>query len=149
MEVILLEKLGRFGDIGDKVTVKAGYGRNYLIPHGKAVFATHENIAEFESRREELEANAAEKLEVAQSRADTLGDIGSVTIKAMAGDEGKLFGSIGARDIEAAIRAAGGEINRSEINLPEGSFRQVGTFDVDIKVHADIVKKISITIEAE
>ena len=149
MDVILLEKLGRFGGIGDRASVKAGYGRNYLVPRGKAVFATEKNIAEFESRRAELEANAADKLSVAQVRADKLAAIATVTISANASDEGKLFGSVGAREIEDAIVAAGGDVNRSEINLPEGSLRQIGTFDVDVQVHSDIVQPISVVIEQE
>ena len=149
MQVILLEKFGKLGDIGDKVKVKAGYGRNYLIPQGKAVFATEKNIEVFESRRAELEANARERLESAQIRASKLAEIGTVKIKAIAGDEGKLFGSIGPREIEQAIIGAGGEVTRSEINLPEGSFRSLGSFEVDIKVHSDIVQTISLVIESQ
>ena len=149
MQVILLEKFGKLGDIGDKVKVKAGYGRNYLIPQGKAVFATEKNIEVFESRRAELEANARERLDSAQIRASKLAEIGTVKIKAIAGDEGKLFGSIGPREIEQAIIGAGGEVSRSEINLPEGSFRSLGSFEVDIKVHSDIVQTISLVIESQ
>ena len=149
MQVILLEKFGKLGDIGDKVKVKAGYGRNYLIPQGKAVFATEKNIEVFESRRAELEVNARERLESAQIRASKLEEIGTVKIKAIAGDEGKLFGSIGPREIEQAIIGAGGEVSRSEINLPEGSFRSLGSFEVDIKVHSDIVQTISLVIEPQ
>ena len=149
MQVILLEKFGKLGDIGDKVKVKAGYGRNYLIPQGKAVFATEKNIEVFESRRAELEVNARERLESAQIRASKLEEIGTVKIKAIAGDEGKLFGSIGPREIEQAIIGAGGEVSRSEINLPEGSFRSLGSFEVDIKVHSDIVQTISLVIESQ
>ena len=149
MQVILLEKFGKLGDIGDKVKVKAGYGRNYLIPQGKAVFATEKNIEVFESRRAELEVNARERLESAQIRASKLEEIGTVKIKAIAGDEGKLFGSIGPKEIEQAIIGAGGEVTRSEINLPEGSFRSLGSFEVDIKVHSDIVQTISLVIESQ
>jgi len=149
MQVILLEKFGKLGDIGDKVKVKAGYGRNYLIPQGKAVFATEKNIEVFESRRAELEVSALERLESAQIRASKLAEIGTVKIKAIAGDEGKLFGSIGPREIEQAIIGAGGEVTRSEINLPEGSFRSLGSFEVDIKVHSDIVQTISLVIESQ
>ena len=149
MQVILLEKFGKLGDIGDKVKVKAGYGRNYLIPQGKAVFATEKNIEVFESRRAELEVNARERLESAQIRASKLAEIGTVKIKAIAGDEGKLFGSIGPKEIEQAIIGAGGEVTRSEINLPEGSFRSLGSFEVDIKVHSDIVQTISLVIESQ
>ena len=149
MQVILLEKFGKLGDIGDKVKVKAGYGRNYLIPQGKAVFATEKNIEVFESRRAELEANARERLDSAQIRASKLAEIGTVKIKAIAGDEGKLFGSIGPKEIEQAIIGAGGEVTRSEINLPEGSFRSLGSFEVDIRVHSDIVQTISLVIESQ
>ena len=149
MQVILLEKFGKLGDIGDKVKVKAGYGRNYLIPQGKAVFATEKNIEVFESRRAELEANARERLDSAQIRASKLAEIGTVKIKAIAGDEGKLFGSIGPKEIEQAIIGAGGEVTRSEINLPEGSFRSLGSFEVDIKLHFDIVQTISLVIESQ
>ena len=149
MQVILLEKFGKLGDIGDKVKVKAGYGRNYLIPQGKAVFATEKNIEVFESRRAELEVSALERLESAQIRAAKLAEIGTVKIKAIAGDEGKLFGSIGPKEIEQAIIGAGGEVTRSEINLPEGSFRSLGSFEVDIKVHSDIVQTISLVIESQ
>lgn len=149
MDVILLEKMGRFGKIGDRASVKAGFGRNYLIPRGKAIFATEKNIAEFETRRAELEANAEEKLQVAQGRAAGIAEIGAVRIVAMAGVGGKLFGSVGAREIEEALVAAGGEVNRSEINLPEGSFRQTGTFEVDVKLHADVIQSLTVLIEEE
>ena len=149
MQVILLEKFGKLGDIGDEVKVKAGYGRNYLIPQGKAVFATDKNKEVFESRRAELEANSRERLDSAQIRASKLAEIGTVKIKAIAGEEGKLFGSIGPKEIEQAIIGAGGEVTRSEINLPEGSFRSLGSFEVDIKVHSDIVQTISLVIESQ
>jgi large subunit ribosomal protein L9 len=149
MEVILLEKVGKLGDIGDVANVKAGYGRNYLIPQGKAVFATKENLAEFETRRADLEAAAATRLAEAQKRADKLAEIGSVTISAIAGDEGKLFGSVGTREIEEAINGAGGEINKSEINLPEGAIRSVGEFSVELSLHTDITQAVTIVVEAE
>ena len=149
MEVILLEKVGKLGDIGDVANVKAGYGRNYLIPQGKAVFATKENRAEFETRRADLEAAAATRMAEAQKRADKLAEIGSVTIMAIAGDEGKLFGSVGTREIEEAINGAGGEITKSEINLPEGAIRNVGEFSVELSLHTDITQAITIVVEAE
>lgn len=149
MEVILLEKVGKLGDIGDVANVKAGFGRNYLIPQGKAVFATKENLAEFETRRADLEAAAATRLTEAQARADKLAEIGSVTIKAIAGDEGKLFGSVGTREIEEAINAAGGVITKSEINLPDGAIRSVGEFAVELGLHTDITQSITIVVEAE
>jgi large subunit ribosomal protein L9 len=149
MEVILLEKIGKLGDIGEVANVKAGYGRNYLIPQGKAVFATKENLAEFETRRAELEAVAAAKLGEAQSRAEKLAEIGSVTITAVAGEEGKLFGSVGTREIEEAVNAAGGDIVKSEINLPEGAIRSLGEFPVELQLHTDITQSITIAVEAE
>jgi large subunit ribosomal protein L9 len=116
MDVILLEKVGKLGNIGDKINVKAGYGRNYLIPNGKAVFATADNMAEFEARRAELEAAAAAQFSEAAARAAKLAALEAITIAANAGDEGKLFGSIGTRDIADAVTAAGVEIaKRSEI----------------------------------
>lgn len=149
MEVILLEKLGKLGNIGDIANVKAGFGRNYLIPQGKAVFATKQNLEDFESRRAELEAAAATKMEKAQMRADKLAELASVTIAANAGDEGKLFGSVGTREIEEAVNNAGGEISKSEINLPEGAIRNVGEFTVEIQLHTDVTQSITIVVEAE
>jgi len=149
MEVILLEKIGKLGNIGDRANVKAGFGRNYLIPQGKAVFATDKNIAEFELRRAGLEAQSAEKLTEAQARADKLKAVGSITISAIAGDEGKLFGSVGARELEEAIAAAGSDVSKNEISLPEGPLRQVGEFNIDVHLHTDITETITVVIEAE
>ena len=149
MEVILLEKLGKLGGIGDTANVKAGFGRNYLIPQGKAVFATEANIADFESRRAGLEAAADAKLAGATGRAAKLAEIGTVTISAIAGDEGKLFGSVGTRELEAAINAAGGEITKSEVNLPEGALRNVGEFAVEVQLHSDVTQSVTVVIEAE
>jgi large subunit ribosomal protein L9 len=149
MEVILLEKIGKLGNIGDKANVKAGYGRNYLVPQGKAVFATEANVADFELRRADLEAAAAEKLGEAQARAAKLQAMGTVSISAIAGDEGKLFGSIGVRELEDAINAAGGEISKSEINLPDGAFRHIGEFAVEVQLHFDVVESVTVVIEAE
>jgi large subunit ribosomal protein L9 len=149
MEVILLEKMGKLGDIGEVANVKAGYGRNYLIPQGKAVFATKENVAEFETRRADLEAAAAAKLNEAQKRAEKLAEIASVTIVAVAGEEGKLFGSVGTREIEEAVNADGGDIVKSEINLPEGAIRSLGEFPVELQLHTDVTQSITIVVEAE
>lgn len=149
MEVILLEKIGKLGNIGDRANVKAGFGRNYLIPQGKAVFATDKNVAEFELRRAGLEAQSAEKLTEAQARADKLKAVGSITISAIAGDEGKLFGSVGARELEEAIAAAGSDVSKNEISLPEGPLRQVGEFNIDVHLHTDITETITVVIEAE
>lgn len=149
MEVILLEKVGRLGTVGDRVDVRAGYGRNYLLPQGKAVAATGTNIAEFEARRAELEAAAADKRTSAEGRAKLLAEKGSITIKANAGDEGKLFGSVGARDIAEAITAEGLKVAKSEVKLPGGTLREVGEFEVDIQLHVDVIQTIKVVIEAE
>jgi len=149
MEVILLEKVGKLGNIGDKAKVKAGFGRNYLIPQGKAVFATESNIAEFESRRAELEAKAADTLTAAQARADQLAALDPIVISVIAGDEGKLFGSVGARELEDAIGNAGVEVSKNEISLPDGALRQIGDFVIDIQLHSDVTGSVSVTLEAE
>lgn len=149
MEVILLEKTRNLGNLGDKVKVRNGYGRNFLIPHGKAVPATEANIKYFEERRAELEKQAADKLAAAQARADKLTALGAVTVSAKAGDEGKLFGSVGTRDIADAITAAGVEVAKSEVKLPEGALRETGEFEIDIQLHAEVTQPIKLTIVAE
>ncbi len=148
MEVILLEKIENLGNLGDRVNVKPGFGRNYLLPQGKAAPATAENIAEFEAQRAELEKAAAEALALAESRRDSLADM-VVTISAKAGEEGKLFGSVGTSDIADAINAAGVEVERNEIRLPEGAFRQTGEYDVDLHLHTDVNVTVKLVIEAE
>ena len=148
MQVILLEKVGRLGNLGDQVNVKAGYGRNFLIPYGKAVAATKDNIAEFERRRAELEAAAAERRSGAEGRAAKLAEL-EVVIAANAGDEGKLFGSIGTRDIADAITAAGVEVQKSEVRLPNGVIREVGEFDISIQLHSDVSQDIKLRVVAE
>ena len=137
MEVILLEKIGKLGALGDKVSVKSGFGRNYLFPQGKAVPATADNVAKFEERRAELEATAAEKLNAANVRAEALSGL-TVTIASKAGDEGKLFGSIGTRDISEALTAAGQAVDKSEVRLPEGALRHTGEFEVVLHLHAEV-----------
>ena len=149
MEVILLEKIGKLGNIGDKANVKAGYGRNYLVPQGKAVFATEANVADFELRRADLEAAAAAKLSEAQGRGAKLQALGSVTISAIAGDEGKLFGSIGTRDIAEAAEANGLTLDKSEVRLPEGPLRNTGEHDVQCQVHAEVFATITVAITGE
>ncbi|MCV6615405.1 MAG: 50S ribosomal protein L9 [Cellvibrionaceae bacterium] len=148
MEVILLEKVGKLGGIGDRVDVKAGFGRNYLVPQGKAVPATKENIADFEARRAELEAAAAEKKAAAEARAEKLNEL-VVTIEANAGDEGKLFGSIGTRDIADAVSKAGTEVAKSEVKLPEGVLREVGEYQIDIQLHAEVTQAITLNVIPE
>lgn len=149
MDVILLEKVGKLGAIGDKVAVKAGFGRNFLIPQGKAVFATEANLADFEQRRAELEAAAADKLGKAEARAAALAELASVTITAVAGEEGKLFGSIGTRDIAEAITAAGVELAKSEVKMPEGALREIGEFEVSIQLHSDLTTAIQVVVAEE
>lgn len=148
MEVILLEKIANLGALGDKVTIKAGYGRNYLIPTGKAVAATQQKIAEFEARRAELEKAAAEKLAAAQARADAISKL-KIVITHKAGDEGRLFGSVGTHNIAEAITAAGVAVEKSEVRLPHGAIRHVGEFPIDINLHSDVVVTLPITIAAE
>ena len=149
MDIILLENIGNLGGLGDKVTVKAGYGRNYLIPQGKAVPATAANVAEFEARRAELERAAAETLTAAQVRAEALAALDALTIEANAGEEGKLFGSIGTRDIAEIVSAAGCEIDKSEVRLPEGALREVGEYSIAIQVHSDVMTDITIIVVPE
>lgn len=148
MQVILLQRVVNLGKLGETVEVKAGYGRNYLIPQGKALPANEANIAKFEARRAELEAAEAAELSEAQKRADALADV-NVIMRAKAGDEGKLFGSIGTRDIADALTKSGLEVDRSEVKLPEGSFRQVGEYKVTIQLHHDITADILVTILSE
>lgn len=148
MQVILLQRVVNLGKLGETVDVKAGYGRNYLIPQGKALPANEANIAKFEARRAELEAQEAQELADAQKRADALADV-NVIMRAKAGDEGKLFGSIGTRDIADALTKSGLEVDRSEVKLPEGSFRQVGEYKVTIQLHHDITADILVTILSE
>ena len=149
MEVILLEKIGKLGGLGDRVTVKPGFGRNYLIPQGKAVPATDSNVAEFEARRAELEATAAEAVAAAEVRAGQLAELGQITIPANAGDEGKLFGSVGTRDIAEAVSAAGVEIEKSEVRLPEGALREVGEYEISIHLHSDVDAAIQVAVVPE
>ncbi len=148
MDVILLEKVGKLGGIGDQVAVKAGFGRNFLLPQGKAIPATSENVAEFEARRAELEAAAAAKLSEAEARAAKLAEV-SITIGANAGDEGKLFGSIGTRDIADAISKAGVEVTKAEVKLPEGALREIGEYDIDVQVHAEVIQSVKVSVVAE
>lgn len=149
MEVILLEKVGKLGNIGDKVNVKAGYGRNYLIPQSKAVFATNANMAEFEAKRAELEAAALAQRTAAEARGQQLAALPAIVIAANAGDEGKLFGSIGTRDIADAVTAAGVEVSKSEVKLPEGALREIGEYEIDIQLHAEVTQPIKLSVVAE
>ncbi len=148
MDVILLEKVENLGGLGDQVKVKAGYGRNYLIPQGKAKPATAENVKLFEERRAELERVANERLAAAEARRDQLKGL-TVTIKAKAGDEGKLFGSVGTADIADAVTAAGVEIERQEVRLPEGALRATGEYEIELHLHTDIDTTVTVVIEGE
>lgn len=147
MRVILQEKIANLGEVGDQVTVKRGYGRNYLIPQDKAVLATPESIALFEKRRAELEKASAEKLAAAQARAKELENF-TVKIEAQAGEEGKLFGSIGPRDVAEAITKAGHEISKSEVNMPEGPIRAVGEFEIGVTLHGEVHTTVKVEVIA-
>lgn len=148
MEIILLDKVENLGDIGDKVKVKAGYARNYLLPQGKAAAATAENLKKLEERRAELEKAAAEELAAAKARAGTMDDL-RLEITAKAGTEGKLFGSIGPVDIAEAAAARGIEIERSEIRMAEGPIRVAGEHSIDIHLHSDITVPVTVVVEGE
>ena len=146
MEVILLEKIGKLGGLGDRITVKAGYARNYLLPFAKAVPATGSNATEFEARRAELEAAANARLTEAQARADKLGEL-MVTIEAHVGEGGRLFGSVGPRDIAEAINAATGiAVEKSEVKMPTGPLREVGEFELDVQLHSDVVATVGVEV---
>lgn len=150
MEVILLEKVDNLGGLGEKVSVKSGFGRNFLIPQGKAVFASAENVKLFEERRAELEKQAAEKLAAAEARkaqVDALTE--GVTITHKAGEEGRLFGSVGTTDIAHAATEAGVEIAKSEVRLPEGPFRVAGEYEVTLHLHTDVNAVLKVTIIGE
>lgn len=148
MQVILLQRIVNLGKLGETVNVKAGYGRNFLIPQGKALPATKANIEKFEARRAELEAIEAKELADAQKRADALADV-NVIMRAKSGDEGKLFGSIGTRDIADALTKSGLEVDRSEVKMPDGAFRQIGEYTVTIQLHHDVEANILVTILSE
>ena len=149
MDVILLEKVINLGNLGDKVKVKAGYARNFLMPKGKAVMATKENVARFEERRAELEAKVAEQIAEAKGRAEKLAALGGVTIAANAGEEGKLFGSVTASDIADAICAGGVEVAKSELKMPEGPIRAIGEYDLMVQLHNDVEQTVKVTVVAE
>lgn len=149
MQIILLDKVANLGSLGDQVNVKAGYARNFLIPQGKAVPATEKNIEFFEARRAELEAKLAETLKAAEERVAEINALGKVTITSKAGDEGRLFGSIGTRDIADAVKARGIEVSKSEVRLPNGVLRNTGEFEVLFQVHSEAFAKVIVEIIAE
>lgn len=148
MDVILLQKVDNLGNLGDKVAVKAGYGRNFLIPSGRAVPATASNLAAFEERRAELEKEAAEVLAAAEARKAKLDGL-AITVACKAGDEGRLFGSVGTIDIAQAATEAGVEVQKQEVRLPEGPFRVIGEFDVELHLHADVNATIKLNVVPE
>ncbi len=148
MDVILLKKVDNLGALGDKVSVKPGYGRNFLIPSGRAVAATAENLAAFEARRAELEKEAAAALAEAQSRKAKIDGL-SITIACKAGEEGRLFGSVGTVDIAEAATAAGVDLAKQEVRLPHGPFRVTGEFEVEVHLHTDVNAALKLNIVAE
>ena len=148
MQLILLQKVTNLGNLGDKVSVKPGYGRNYLVPQGKAVPATAANVAEFEARRAEYEAKASDALAAAEARKAKL-EGASVTIHANASTEGKLYGSVGPRDIAEAFTAAGLPLEKSEVVMGEGPIRHVGEFEVLVHLHADVETPVKVIVQPE
>ncbi|MCH6549612.1 MAG: 50S ribosomal protein L9 [Proteobacteria bacterium] len=148
MNVILLDKVENLGDIGDLVTVKPGYGRNYLLPSGKASLATPENIAEFEARRADLEKHAAEELTAAKARAELVQGM-ELVILANVGTEGKLFGSVGPIDIADACEKVGVEIARSEVRMPDGPIHEAGDYTVGLHFHSDVNAEITVKVVAD
>lgn len=148
MDIILLEKVANLGNLGDKVSVRPGYGRNYLIPQGKAVVASAAKLAEFEQRRAELEKKAAAEMAAAQARAEALGKL-NVTIAQKAGEEGRLYGSVGTKDIADAVTAAGVELHKHEVRLPAGSIRMVGDYEIKLQIHGDVVATVALKVVPE
>lgn len=145
MEVILLEKVRNLGNLGDKVNVKSGYGRNFLIPENKAVFATPKNIELFEQRRADLEKKAQQSLSVAEQRAAKFNDT-TLVISAMASDEGKLYGSVGVNEIKDALTEKSIDVVKREIVMPEGPLHSIGNFVVEVHVHSDVIAKLNVEI---
>lgn len=148
MEIILLKKVGHLGELGDKVSIRPGYGRNFLIPQGYAVPATDANLKAFEERRAELERQAAETLSAAEARREKLDGL-RVTIARKAGEEGRLFGSVGTGDIAAAVVELGHPLEKQEVRLPEGPFRAAGEYEVVVHLHADADATLNLEIVAE
>ncbi len=148
MQVILLENIRNLGELGDSVSVANGYGRNFLLPKGKAVPATKDNVEKFEARRAELEEKAAVILAAAQARATQVTEL-AVTIEAHSGDEGKLFGSVGTKDIADAVSAAGVAVEKHEVRLPNGALRNTGEFEIDVHLHADVNAILKLTVVAQ
>ena len=148
MNVILLERLSNLGDIGDEVSVKNGFARNFLIPQGKAVRATADNRAVFEERRSELERAANEQLGLAQDRAAKLEGL-AITIVVKAGEEGKLYGSVGTQDIADKVTEEAIEVSKSEVRLPEGVIRSTGDYEIDLQLHSDVTATVAVSVVPE
>ena len=148
MDVILLEKIDNLGELGDTVSVKAGYGRNYLFPHSKAIPATPDNLANFEARRHELQLLEDKKMAEAQARADRIAEL-DITMVARAGEEGKLFGSIGTRDIAEEVTRHGVELAKAEVRLPHGPLRELGEYEIEIHLHTEVNATLKLGVVAE
>jgi len=148
MDVILLENIANLGELGEKVSVKSGYGRNFLIPQRKAVPATKQNLIDFESRRAELQKLADEKLAVAKGRAEKVNAL-DITLTTKAGDEGKLFGSITVRDIAEAAVSRGVDIEKTEIQMPDGPLRQLGEYAIAVQLHSEVTAELKVVVIAE
>jgi len=148
MNIILMDKVHNLGQLGDKISVKAGYARNFLIPQGKAVLASEKNIANFEVRRAELEKKSQELLDAAMHRAQSLQDL-VVVISSKAGDEGRLYGSIGTRDIAKAVSDAGVALAKHEVRLPYGPLRQIGEYDITVQLHGDVSATVKVQVVVE
>ena len=149
MEVILMENVENLGSVGDKVNVKSGFARNYLVPHGKAKMATAANLAEFEAIRAELEKAAADARQAAEARKVEIEALGAIEITARVGSEGKLFGSIGVADVSDSIASLGGNVEKSEIRMPEGALRSVGEHIIDIHLYTDVDTQVTVNIIGE
>lgn len=149
MQIILLDKVANLGSLGDQVNVKSGYARNFLIPTGKAVPATKKNIEYFEARRADLEAKLSDVLKVAEERAAEINALARVVIVSKAGDEGKLFGSVGTRDIADAIKAVNIDVSKSEVRLPNGVLRTLGEHEVSFQLHGEVFAKLIVDIQPE
>jgi large subunit ribosomal protein L9 len=148
VDIILLEKIANLGNLGDKVSVRPGYGRNYLIPKGKAVAATAAKLAEFEQRRADLEKKANEEHAAAEARAAALSEL-TITIAQKAGEDGRLYGSVGTRDIAEAITAAGVPVQKQEVRLPNGVIRATGDYSVQLQIHSDVDASVALKVVAE
>lgn len=149
MEVILLEKMRNLGAFGETVKVKSGFARNYLIPQGKAVYATKDNLAKFEQRRAELERLAAERFSQATAKQKALSELPLIIINAKAGEEGKLFGSVGTRDLADAITKAGVQVEKREVRLPEGALRNIGEYEITIELENDVTATVKVNVAPE